>query len=341
MSKPAVAVASLGGTITMTVDPDGRGVRPTLGAAGLIDAVPALQRVATVTTETLFTVPGASLKFTQLLDTLNWARKAVAEGNRGVVIVQGTDTIEESAYFFDLYWDLPEPLVVTGAMRPPQSTGPDGPSNLLAAVCVAADASSRGLGVLVTMNDEIHAASRVRKVRASGPAAFSSPSFGSLGYVEEGRVVYGNHPAPPEPLALPDVWLDQKVALLETHLEDSGELLELAAEAGFDGIVLAGFGVGHVSESLAARAGAVARTRPVVLATRTGAGTTFEGTYGFPGSETDLLERGIIPAGWLDGRKACVLLNALLAAGHDLDSIRREFVRRGRDTGRKAVDEAR
>lgn len=329
MKKPRIALASLGGTITMVSDGVGQGVRPTLDASALVASVPGLGDVADLSATTLFTVPGASLGLPQLFEALSWAHQTVMDGGDGVVLVQGTDTIEETAYFFDLYWNRPEPLVVTGAMRPPQAPSSDGPANLLAAVQVAGDLSSQGQGVLVVMNDEVHSASRVRKMRASGLGAFSSPAFGPLGQVEEGRVIYGNRVLRMDALPLPEGLRPRRVALLETHLGDQGDLLQLAVDARFDGAVVEAFGVGHVSHKLAEVISAALPLMPVVLTTRTGAGTTFSGTYGFPGSEGDLLDRGVIPAGWLDGRKAMVLLNGALAAGFDRESIRTEFQVRG------------
>lgn len=329
MTRPAVAIASLGGTITMTTaSADGRGVAPSLSAEDLLASVPQLGDVAVLTTETLQTVPGASLSFTDIMEALRWARTEVAGGASGAVVIQGTDTIEETAYLLDVYWDEEAPLVVTGAMRPPQLAGADGPANLLASVRVACSGRARGRGVLVVLNDEIHAASRVRKMRASGLNAFESPSFGPLGYVDEGTPVFGNAFARAA-LDLPLLSGEPRVALLETALGDDGELLDLAVGAGFDGVVLAGFGVGHVSSAVAEAIGRAARSIPLVLASRTGGGSTFRHSYGFVGSESDLIARGAIPAGWLDARKARVLLACLVAGGADGPRIRREFDQRG------------
>ncbi len=110
---------------------------------------------------------------------------------------------------------------------------------------------------------------------------------------------------------------------------DNGEILDaLCATNDFRGVVLAGFGVGHVSSSMADVVEKAAGSMPVVLATRTGAGSTHHNTYGFDGSESDLISRGAIPAGWLDARKARVLLTCLLAAGTAESDIRAEFARR-------------
>ncbi|MCW2655353.1 MAG: L-asparaginase [Mycobacterium sp.] len=326
MARPRVAAASLGGTITMTsTTADGQGARPTLSAEQLLTAVPALDDSAELSATTLNTMPGASLTFDAVVGALNWACAEVSGGAAGAVVIQGTDTIEETAYLLDLYWDQPAPLVVTGAMRPPQTPGADGPANLVASVRVAADDASRQRGVLVVLNDEIHAARRARKVRASGPDAFASPSFGPLGYVDERRPVYGTTAADRRTLRLPDPFITPRVALLETFLGDDGEVLDVISSSGFHGVVVAGFGVGHASTSLAGVVEKAASSLPVVLASRTGAGSTHRNSYSFDGSESDLIARGAIPAGWLDARKARVLLACLLADGAGRDDIRSEF----------------
>jgi L-asparaginase len=144
MNGSRVAVASLGGTITMTSSrPDGRDVAPSLDAADLMRLLPDFA-VADVQTTTLASVPGAWLTFDNIVETLDWARSAVSAGASGAVVVQGTDTIEETAYLLDLYWERAEPLIVTGAMRSAQALGADGPANLAAAIAVAADTSSVG-----------------------------------------------------------------------------------------------------------------------------------------------------------------------------------------------------
>jgi L-asparaginase len=337
MTKPRIAVGSLGGTITMTSD-TGAGVTPTLGVDDLLAAVPGLDAVASLDTATLAALPGASLGYDDVLGALTWARRAVDGGAYGVVLVQGTDTLEETAYLLDLFWDRLEPLVVTGAMRSPQRAGSDGPANLLASVTTAAHPASRDLGVLVVMNDEIHAATRVSKGDSTAVGAFNSPVFGPLGRLVEGRPVYGNRPTRHPHLPLPDDAAgdpagDPRVALLTTHLADSGGLLDMVIAADYDGVVLAALGVGHVPTPVAEAVTKATERFAVVLATRTGAGPTAERTYGFVGSETDLISRGAVPAGWLSPVKARLLLWALLRLGRSPSRIRAEFARRGASPG--------
>jgi L-asparaginase len=329
MRTSLVTVASLGGTITMTAAAGPHGVMPSLAADDLLASLPGLPPAIEVRAETLCTKPGASLEFTDLADALHWARRMAGDGAAGVVLAQGTDTLEETSYLLDLHWDRAEPLVVTGAMRPPQQPSADGPANLLGALLTAAAPQSLGLGVLAVMNDEVHAASRVRKCDTTALGAFSSAPFGPLARIHEGNVVYANRPPRPQPLPGPVPARTPKVALLEASFGDGGELVALASEAGFDGIVLSAFGAGHTSAAMAAMVAKAAQRVPVVLASRAGAGSVLEGTYGFAGSERDLLDHGAVPAGWLDPRKARILLGCLLAAGEPIEAIRAEFARRG------------
>ena len=328
--RPRVAVASLGGTITMTSASAGGAVAPTLQAAELVRAVPGLDEIADLTADTLRTEPGAWLTPPDVVAVGEWARDQTADG---IVVVQGTDTIEETAYLLGLHWDRPEPVVVSGAMRAPVAAGADGPANLLAAVVVAGSAASRDRGALVVLNDDVHAAARVRKADTVAPHAFSSAPFGPVGRVHERRVTFADRPARWPALPTPVAGRAPRVALLETFLGDRGELLGLVADAGYDGVVLAGFGAGHVSAAMAETVGQVAARCPVVLTSRTGGGPVLSGTYGFVGSEQDLLARGVIPAGWLDARKARLLLWALLAADLEAEELRATVQRHGAAPG--------
>lgn len=330
MPKPLIAVASLGGTITMTSS-SAQGVTPTLSAEDLVASVPAVADVASLQTNTIATKPGASLTTRDLKGVLAWARTEVDAGASGAIVIQGTDTIEETSYFLDLHWDRDAPLIVTGAMRHPSAPGADGPSNLLSAITVAATAEARSRGVLVILNETIHAARWVQKRRGSGLDAFVSTPFGPLGFVEEGKPCF-NAAAGHKQTALATPIVESaspKVALLRTHLEDDGSLLKLAVDAGYNGVVIGAFGVGHVPATLAEVVSEVVPRIPVVITTATGAGPTFTKTYGFIGSESDLLSRGAIGAGWLTSTKARILLSQLIACEADHAQIATEFATRG------------
>ena len=305
-----IAVIALGGTIAMTPG-GGGGVVPKLTADDLVAAVPGLADVARIHASTFRQVPGAHLDLHDAVELAGEIERTL-ETCAGVVVTQGTDTIDEMAYALDLLVCSPRPVVVTGAMRNPTVAGADGPANLLAAVQTAASAAAVGLGCLVVLNDEIHAARLVVKGHTARPDAFVSPLGGPLGYVAEGlpRVLLRPVSAP---VALPGDVAPRPVGLVTAVLGDDGSALRFAAQYS-EGVVVEAMGGGHVPPGVADAIGDVAPTLPVVLASRTHAGEILRNTYGFPGSERDLLGRGAVSAGWLNARKARVLLSLLLGA---------------------------
>ncbi|MEU6930324.1 asparaginase [Streptomyces sp. NPDC046385] len=258
-------------------------------------------------------VPSSSLSFEDLAALADEVRATVAAGS-GAVVVQGTDTLEETAFLLDLLCTTEEPIAVTGAMRRPDLPGADGPANLAAALAVAADPGCRGLGVLVVLADEIHAARFAHKAHTTSIATFTSPGAGPLGAVVEGEPRILLRPAVPSRLCPLSVDPAVRVALLTLSLGDRGELLDAVADR-YDGLVVAAFGAGHVPAGLVEPLAALAERIPVVLASRTGAGATLSHTYRGPGSEYDLLHRGLVPAGPLAPAKARLLLHALLSSG--------------------------
>lgn len=305
-----IAVFFLGGTISMTgADGSGAVVRLTGGDLLRTAAIAELDIDAEAVD---FRAVGSSrITVADLAELYDAAVDAVRRGADGVVIVQGTDTLEESSFLLDLWWGRPEPVVLTGAMRNPSLAGPDGPANLAAALRVAAAPACRDLGALVVLSDEVHAARFVAKRHTSSVGAFVSPNAGPLGRVEEGVVRMLTRVARHTPVRAPVRTV--QVPLLVTVLDDDGRLFDAVGDA--DGVVVAAFGVGHLRPEIADRATALATTRPVVLASRTGAGSVHVATYGGAGNEIDLVDRGLIPAGFLDPYKARLLLTALLASG--------------------------
>jgi L-asparaginase len=322
--NPRVAVFTLGGTIAMQAAPGG-GAVPRLSAAELLAAIPGLSSVsAGLTVTDVANKPSASLSFADLYGLAALITAELDGGCAGVVVVQGTDTIEETSYLLDLLIPGDAPVVLTGAMRNPSLAGPDGPANLLAAIRVAGSRQARGLGALVVMNDQIHAARWVTKTHSSSPAAFASPGFGPLGHLAEGRVSIPLRLAGRMPALRPALDRQVRVCLVTVTLGDDGALIEAAARHA-DGLVIAALGVGHVPADAVAAIAEAAAEMPVVLASRTGAGTVHQHTYSSPGSETDLLARGLISAGYLAPVKARLLLHLLVGAGAGIAEIRNTF----------------
>lgn len=324
MGLPRVAVFSMGGTIS-SVDSGGKGVEPTLTGEALISDVPEIAGVADVSAVSFRQAASGEIGLGDLVELAAEIEGRIDGGAAGAVVTQGTDTIEETSFVLDLLVDREAPVVVTGAMRNPTLPGADGPANLLAAIQVAAGDAARGLGTVVVLNDEIHAARFVRKTHTSNPATFSSYPAGALGWISENvpRVVL--RPTGRHKVTIPEGAQDAPVALYHVALGDDGRLLPEIEAKGYAGLVVEAMGGGHVPSVMAETLEDLASKMPVVLASRTGGGEVLRSTYGFIGSEIDLLGRGLIYAGPLDGRKARLLLTLLLRSGATMEVVKETF----------------
>jgi L-asparaginase len=315
-SLPQVSVLALGGTIAMISS--AKGAILTLGADELLAAVPPLGGIARVHEATFRQVPSAHLSLADIVALAARIEREFAGGADGVVITQGTDTIEEVAFALDLLVRAPGPVVVTGAMRVPDCAGADGAANILAAVQAAASPALRGLGCVVVIGDDIHAARFVLKQHTASPAAFGSPLTGRIGWVTEGRATIALLPFTGILPELPSSTAPGRVALVTASLGDDGGGVRAAIKGGYDGLVIEGLGGGHLPAAMLEPLDDAVAAMPVVLASRTQVGELLRTTYGFPGSERDLFERGLLSAGWLNARKARILLSLLVGAADDV-----------------------
>ena len=323
---PRIAFIPYGGTIASVVQP-GVGAMPSLDIGAMAKAMPQVSAIADVVPQRSRQLASPHMTVRDLVEIAAAARAAIAQGCAGVVVSQGTDTIEEISFGLDLLCAGDEPIVVTGAMRNASLPSADGPANVIAAIRVAASAAARGMGTLVVLNDEIHAARFVRKSHTQNPGTFRSAATGPLGWLAEDDVRIAMRPTRRFHVGVADDAIAPPVALLKMSLGDDGRLLPLVPVAGYAGLVLEGFGGGHVTRDVAAPGvlEALIEKMPVVLASRSGSGEVLRGTYAFPGSETNLISRGVIYAGSLDGPKARVLLTLLLMSGASRDEIVRSF----------------
>jgi L-asparaginase len=126
MTLPKLSIGALGGTVSMQAKQTGGGVTPALTGEAMLASLPQVGELANIHVETRCLLPSASLDFEQLLAVLRWAKTQVEQGATGVVLTQGTDTLEESAYFLDLLWDLDAPLVMTGPCARPRTLAQTG-----------------------------------------------------------------------------------------------------------------------------------------------------------------------------------------------------------------------
>ncbi|MBX3356273.1 MAG: asparaginase [Phycisphaeraceae bacterium] len=323
MSKPKLLFLSLGGTITMVPGERG-GVSPALGAEELIASVPGLGEVANIEARSPLRLPSPSLSMAHMVSVAEELNRAFQGDFDGAVVIQGTDTIEESAFMLDLLVSGDRTVVMTGAMRSAAAPGADGPANLLAAAIVAGSEQARGQGTLVVLNYDIHAARFVQKSHTALPSAFLSPLVGELGVVVEREArLYVRVPRNP---TLPVAGGEPvPIALVKIAMGDDGRLLRALPDLGFKGCVIEGMGAGHVPAPMAECVGHLAARMPVVLASRAMTGPVFTRTYGYEGGEIDLISRGVIPAGYLSGLKARLLLGLVMRSNQDRAGIDAAF----------------
>lgn len=319
-----VSLLAVGGTISSVEGAGGRpGASPQLDAAALVRG---LELDVDLAARSVRGLPGPQLT---LADVAAIAAEALAESERGrgVVITSGTDTIEELAAYCDAVADpAPHapPVVVTGAIRPASAPGADGPANLRDAVAVAATAPG-GLGATVCFAGELHAARAVRKVDSTAPHAFASPRSGPIGRVAEGRLELLARPVRPAHPRLAPAPVDLHVPIVGTWLGDDGRLLRAALADAPDGLVLVALGAGHLPPPVLAALREAPAALPVVLVTRPERGHALRATYGFEGSERDVLATGAIPAAGLAAPAARMLLVAALGSGLSGDALRAVF----------------
>jgi len=195
---PNVTILATGGTIAGTGSTSTTTVgytAATVGVQSLIKAVPELAKVANVTGEQVFQIASENMGNEHWLTLAKRVNVLLAQANvDGIVITHGTDTMEETAYFLNLVVKSRKPVVLVGAMRPSTALSADGPINLYNAVLLAGSPDAVGKGVMVAMNDQIHAARDVTKTNTSTPDAFKTPELGMLGYFQGNRALFYHQP---------------------------------------------------------------------------------------------------------------------------------------------------
>ena len=268
-----VAVVFTGGTISMRLDERGKAV-PALHGADILARTAGLDAIADVEPIDWGLVPASHLSLDQVLELARILESALARSEiDGAVVVQGTDTIEETAFAWDLLNGSDKPIVVTGAMRNADQADYEGPGNLRSAVAVAASAATRGLGTLVVMGDgAILPADDARKMHTQAIDAFAAPNVGPVGRVrDDGEVIVDAGAvalrAGRRHLATIPAHAAEPVIIVPAWIGSNGDLLRAGMSLAPAGIVVAATGAGNTHpDLLAAAKEAMAAGIPVALA---------------------------------------------------------------------------
>jgi len=327
--KPKVAFIGTGGTIasvgTGPLDLQNYGATgKVMHADEIVARFPETALVADVVPVRYRNVPSTAIDFADWKALVLLCEKLASENPdlAGVVISHGTATLEETAYFLSLTLKIDLPVVLVGAQRPSSALSTDAGLNLVNAIRVAASPEARGIGVLVLLNDEIHAAREATKTSTLRLQTFRSRDFGVLGHADGDAIAFYRRPIrrcyPDTEFNVRTLDAIPRVDIAYAYAGGDGTAVRAFIAAGAKGIVSAGFAPGFAPPGeFEALKEAVAQGIVVVQCTRAGSGRTFRGTR--------LANAGFLIADNLIPQKARILLSLALTVTSDQEQIARMF----------------
>jgi L-asparaginase len=315
-------IASLGASSLDVLDYPDFGQK--LSCAALLDRFPETRLVANPVPVTFRQVGSTEIGPKEWVELRALIHKIACDdpGVAGFVIPHGTATLEETAFFLNLTLASAQPVVLVGAQRPASALGTDAGMNLVNALRVAAAPEVRGKGVLVVLNDEIHAARDVVKTSTYRLQTFRSFDFGALGHVDGDGVHLYRAPlrtyTPDTPFAALDLGEMPRVDIVYSYAGADGALVDAAVAAGARGIISAGFAPGSPTPAQrAAFESAVKSGVVVVQCSRAASGRV--------APRRRLRESGIVAGEDLSPQKARILLMLTLTTTTDIAAIQNAF----------------
>ena len=321
--KPKVVIVATGGTIAGSAE-SGTSAGYQSGAVGvdiLINAVPQLKDIATVTGEQVASIGSQDMNDEVWLTLAKKVNELLAKPDvNGVAITHGTDTMEETSYFLNLVVKSDKPVVLTGSMRPSTAMSADGPLNIYNAVAVAADPMARGRGVMVAVDDDIHGAHDIIKFHSTDVATMRSGEAGLIGASLFGKNTWYRTPhtvhTSKSEFRIDGVTALPRVDIIYAHANMSPDIITSAVEHGAKGLVMAGVGDGNMTApSVEALKAAIAKGVVVVRSSRTNGGIIRRNI------ELNDDELGTVASMELNPGKARVLLQLALLKTQDPKKI--------------------
>ena len=305
----------------MRHDPTAGGAVPTLRGRDLVALAPGIDQLAELEIDDWGAHPGPHMTIERM-----WAlRQRIIDHLArpevdGVVLTHGTDSLEETAYLVARSVASEKPVVFTGAMRTSSDLGWDGPSNLIGAVRVAANADACDCGVMVVLSDRIFAAIDVTKAHTHKLDAFDSPGLGPLGVIDDGKVIFRRALPAPTPILTPDDPATP-VDIVYAFAGADSRLLDASRQEG-RAIVIAAMGRGNVQPAMVDGIDRwIAEDKPVVITSRSLRGRV-GCTYGYPGGGRKLAERGAIFGGARRPQQARIDVMLALGVGLGVSEVR-------------------
>ena len=311
-----ILVLHTGGTISMQADDSGAVVtsqeNPMNHVSNPLEGVE-------VHALDFFNLPSPHIKPKHML-ALYQKIKEEADHYDGFVITHGTDTLEETAYFLDTMEVPHKPIVLTGAMRSSNELGSDGVYNYLSALRVASDDKAADKGVLVVMNDEIHAAKYVTKTHTTNVSTFQTPTHGPLGLIMKQEILYFKTAEPRIRFDLDRI--QGLIPIIPVYAGMTEELLNLLPVDQLDGLIIQAFGAGNVPKETSQKLNALIQEGlPIALVSRCFNGIA-EPVYAYEGGGVCLQKAGVFFVKELNAQKARLKLLIAINAGLTGDELR-------------------
>ena len=304
-----ILVLHTGGTISMQADASGAVVTSSDNPMNHVsNPLEGIQ----VHSLDFFNLPSPHIKPKHML-ALYQKIKEEAANYDGVVITHGTDTLEETAYFLDTMEVPHMPIVLTGAMRSSNELGSDGVYNYLSALRVASDDRAADKGVLVVMNDEIHAAKYVTKTHTTNVGTFQTPTHGPLGLIMKQEILYFKTAEPRVRFDLDHI--QGLVPIISAYAGMTDELIDMLDLEQLDGLIIQAFGAGNIPKETAQKLESLLQQGiPVALVSRCFNGIA-EPVYAYQGGGVQLQKSGVFFVKELNAQKARLKLLIALNAG--------------------------
>ena len=304
-----ILVLHTGGTISMQADASGAVVTSSDNPMNHVsNPLEGIQ----VHSLDFFNLPSPHIKPKHML-ALYQKIKEEADNYDGVVITHGTDTLEETAYFLDTMEVPHMPIVLTGAMRSSNELGSDGVYNYLSALRVASDDKAADKGVLVVMNDEIHAAKYVTKTHTTNVGTFQTPTHGPLGLITKREILYFKTAEPRVRFDLDHI--QGLVPIISAYAGMTDELIDMLDLEQLDGLIIQAFGAGNIPKETAQKLESLLQKGiPVALVSRCFNGIA-EPVYAYQGGGVQLQKAGVFFVKELNSQKARLKLLIALNAG--------------------------
>ena len=311
-----ILVLHTGGTISMQADDSGAVVtsqdNPMNHVSNQLEGVE-------VHALDFFNLPSPHIKPKHML-ALYQKIKEEADHYDGFVITHGTDTLEETAYFLDTMEVPHKPIVLTGAMRSSNELGSDGVYNYLSALRVASDDKAADKGVLVVMNDEIHAAKYVTKTHTTNVSTFQTPTHGPLGLIMKYEILYFKTAEPRVRFDLDRI--QGLVPIIPVYAGMTEELLDLLPVDQLDGLIIQAFGAGNVPKETSQKLNTLIQEGlPIALVSRCFNGIA-EPVYAYEGGGVCLQKAGVFFVKELNAQKARLKLLIAINAGLTGEELR-------------------